>query len=336
MNFERATISCMALGLLFQGCGKDEEKAADKNPISDTKTEVKAPAKVAPAKIVKKENPAPPDDVYEGKARVVNLATIDGKPVSVDVWAKRSFKYAPVKLAENVAFGEATEWFKSPKGSPVTVFQTGTGPDSKEDLGGIFHPQAGEHITAIFYNKEDGKPTSGNYWDTSDDPEKAGTPDAPQAGKGYVILRAGQLTAHKKTLADTVGGWAIRVGDGKGKCLHQRTEDLGYQAAILGGTQPVELDLDPGTQTISIHKRSSYDCSKAGQVYEFNVEVKADKAQFVAVYTVDGKTLKHSAFDMPVNSAKPYGTNKKLKEVKDAERAAKEAAKAAEKEKETK
>ena len=72
-------------------------------------------------------------------------------------------------------------------------------------------------------------------------------------------------------------------------------------------------------------------CTSAAKVYEISLDVKADTAQNVVLYTPDAKTLKHAVYEMPVNTAKPYGTNKKLKEVRDAERAAKKAAKEAEK-----
>ncbi len=255
----------------------------------------------------------------------------DGKPVAIDVWATQSFKYAPVKLAENVAFGEATEWFKSPKGSPVKAFVTGTPPSSEEDVGGMFHPKKGEHITAMLYNDDKGEPTNGNYWETAEEADKSGTPDAPAAGKGYVIIRANQLRPHQDAMKEITGGWAFRVGDGKGNCLHQRSEDMGYQASLLGGTQPVELDLDPGSQTITLHKGTTQGCAAETKVYEFSVDVKADSAHTVVMYTPDVKELKHSVFDSPVNASKPHGTNKKLKEAKDAERAAKKAAKEAEK-----
>ncbi len=323
-----ALTSCLALGLMSLACGKGEE-ASGKDEPSKTPPAAKVdpgPKKAAPPA---KKNEPPPEDVYEGNARLINLMMKDGKPVTVDVWATRSFKYAPVKLAEKIAFGEATKWFKSPKGSPVKAFLTGTGPDTKEHLGGMFHPKKGEHITGVIYNDKSGKPTNGNYWETSEDAKKSDTPDAPPAGKGYVIFRAGQLRPHEKAMTEVTGGWALRVGDGKGNCLHQRVEDMGFQASLLGGTQPIEVDLDPGKQKITFHKGMKKGCAEVEKVYELELEVKADTAQLVLLYTPDIKSLKHGVYDMPVNISKPHGTNKKLKEERDAERAKKKAAKEA-------
>lgn len=334
MRIQRACFSSLlALGLTASACSKEKQRDGDKPAEpSGTAAEGTPTAKVVAAtpNPGDKKKAAPPDELYEGSGRIVNLAMVDGKPVAIDVWATQSFKYAPVKLAENVAFGEATEWFKSPKGSPVKSFVTGTDPGSKEDLGGAFHPKKGEHITTILYNKEDGSSTNGSYWNTSDDASRSSTPDAPPAGKGYVVFRANQLKPHEKAMKEVTGGWALQVGDGKGTCIHQRSQDMGFQASLLGGTQPIEIDLDPGTQKITFHKGISGGCAEESKVYETELEVKADAAQLVVLYTPDAKVLKHSVYDMPVNSAKPAGTNKKLKEEKDAARAAKKAAKEAE------
>ena len=325
-------LGAAVLTLAAQGCGSKENEGADKaTPAAKAEATAETAKATAPATAVKKELPPPPTDVYEGKARVINLAMKDGKPVAIDVWATQSFKYAPVKLAENVAFGEATEWFQSPKGSPVKAFVTGTPPDSKDTLGGMFHPKKGESITAMLYNNADGSATNGNYWDTSDDPTKSDTPDAPPTGKGYVLFRAGQIRPHEKAMTEVTGGWALRVGDGSEKCIPQRVEEMGLSASLLGGTQPIEIDLDPGTHTITFHKGMEKGCTSAAKVYEISLDVKADTAQNVVLYTPDAKTLKHAVYEMPVNTAKPYGTNKKLKEVRDAERAAKKAAKEAQK-----
>ena len=326
----KMVLGTAVLGLVAQGCGSKEKDASnDDKPkeVAKATVDVTAP-KAEIAAPVKKELPAP-TEFYEGKARVINFAMKDGKPVAVDVWAAQSFKYAPVKLAENVAFGEASEWFQSPKNSPVKTVIAGAPHDSKEDLGGPFPPKKGEHITAMIFNKEDGSFTNGNYWETSNDLEKANTPDAPPAGKGYVVLRAGQLSAHKEALTELTGGWALRVGDGKEKCMTQRVEAMGFQASLLGGTQQIEIDLAPGTHTLTFHKGLEKGCTSATKVYELSLDVAADTAQNVVLYTPDAKTLKHAAFSMPVNTAKPFGTNKTLKEAKDAERAAKKAAKEA-------
>tara|TARA_R110002096_G_scaffold292224_1_gene486540 strand:- start:97562 stop:97915 length:354 start_codon:yes stop_codon:yes gene_type:complete len=111
--------------------------------------------------------------------------------------------------------------------------------------------------------------------------------------------------------------------------MTQRVEAMGFQASLLGGTQQIEIDLAPGTHTLTFHKGLEKGCTSATKVYEFYLDVAADTAQNVVLYTPDAKTLKHATFSMPVNAAKPFGTNKTLKEAKDADRAAKKAAKEA-------
>jgi hypothetical protein len=105
---------------------------------------------------------------------------------------------------------------------------------------------------------------------------------------------------------------------------------MGHPPSLLGGTQPVKLDLDPGKNTISFHKSGAEGCTKDGKVYEVQLDVKAGEAQVVVLFTPDMQTIKNIILPTPVNAAKPYGTNKELRAKQSAKRAARKVKKAAE------
>ena len=131
-------------------------------------------------------------------------------------------------------------------------------------------------------------------------------------------------------MATTTGGEAFQVGDGKKSCLPQRVEDNGFPPSRLGGTQPVKLDLAPGTHTISLHKRDAKGCTKASKVYEVTLEVNAGEAQTVVLFTPDSKAIEHIVLSTPVNATNPYGTSKALRDKMSAARKARHAKKEAE------
>ena len=79
-----AGIALMTMAVAAYGCGKEKapEPSEDKGPAT-TAAPVSGTAPTAAAP-VQKELPAPPNDVYEGKARLINLAMKDGKPVVIE------------------------------------------------------------------------------------------------------------------------------------------------------------------------------------------------------------------------------------------------------------
>jgi hypothetical protein len=237
----------------------------------------------------------PPKEETRGAARVINLLLDkDGKPVTFDVWARRSFKYEPVLLAKDVAYGTASAYYGVAKGMSTVVVPAGGGADAKE-ITMLFAPQTAddELSNLVFFDKE---PMA-----TSMAVKPAGqnnAPDAPPPGKGVVYFFAMPLMAHETTLTPAYGGRSFFVGDGTGACVHQRVEDKGFARAILGGTQPVVHDAAPGKVTFTFHQFPGKDCAVESKKFELTVDVVADKGVLVLLHTRDGKTIE--ALQLPL------------------------------------
>ena len=275
-----------------QGC-KDKKKKGEHEGHRMARGDRGAPSGPSGSPSFKPEPPKelPPPDTFVGEVRIINIyAEPGGKTQKVDVWARRSFTNGPAKLVDGLDFGQASPWFKAPKSQSIVIVAAGDGADGKE-LGGVFGPKDGDKITGIFMRDASG-PSTPSYWEASADPATTkDIPPPPAAGKGFVLLRANALMGHEPTLTESVGGRSFYVGDGSGQCLHQRVEDRGFSASILGGTQPVELELPPGAAKITLHKWPSNDGCKSPAVFEFSVDVAADKSTEVLIYTQDGKAL---------------------------------------------
>ena len=103
-----------------------------------------------------------------------------------------------------------------------------------------------------------------------------------------------------ESLTASIGGSSFYVGDGTTTCAHQRVEDQGFQANVLGGTQDVQLELPPGLATISLHPWFSPDDCDQPAVLEFDVDVPADGIVVVLVFSRDGTTIE--TLELPVGS----------------------------------
>lgn len=233
---------------------------------------------------------APPKEAYKGKNRLVNFYVgKDGKTQTVDVWVRRGFKYDPVKLADHVQFGTASTWFGVPEHMAPVALPVGAGPDDK-DISPVAYGKADEVVTGLLMMSNGSVGVSSMY-DVSKDMTQA--PKPPAAGKGLVILYAYPLYELRDAMTPTFGGTSFNVGDGTGACLKQR--DPKMESLALGGTSSYELDLDPGKHTITLHKwpgppKQEDRCKDA--VFTINVDVVADKAQWVFLYSPDqGKSI---------------------------------------------
>jgi hypothetical protein len=237
------------------------------------------------------ELPPPDEATFVGQARVVNLwLDGDGATQEIDVWAQRSFTDGPVLLAEGVAFGEASDYFSAPPGQSIVFTPAGEGNDA-EELGSMFSPEDGQQITAMYSWEEGGAFVPNDY--EHDGSGFQTVEEAPDDGQGLVILRAGQLMAHEASLLEAGLGSSFYVGDSGGTCRTQRVEDQGFTASILGGTQPVYLDLDPGPTTLTLHEWPSVDECASDPLFDLDVDVPDGEATVVYVYTPDGESLEH-------------------------------------------
>jgi hypothetical protein len=237
------------------------------------------------------ELPSPDLSEYEGANRVVNLwVGANGETQVIDVWGRRTFTNGPILLAEGVAFGEASDYFSAPPGYDVAIVGNGAGPDGAE-LAGMFNAVDGEQITVVFTNDdEQGAVVAPNVWERDLD-GRSEPPAPPTPEMGLVYLLAPNTRSFGDTLTASIGSDSFYVGDGAGACRQQRVEDQGFQANVLGGTQSVQLDLPPGSATISLHEWPSLDECAGSTVAEFTVDVTPGQSLMVLVYSPDGETL---------------------------------------------
>ena len=74
------------------------------------------------------ELPPPDPSEYEGANRLVNLwVGPAGETMPIDVWGRRTFTNGPILLAEDVGFGESTDYFSAPPGYSLAVVGAGAG-----------------------------------------------------------------------------------------------------------------------------------------------------------------------------------------------------------------
>jgi hypothetical protein len=267
------------LAVLALGCGKK----ADDNKATGSAT-------VEPAAPVTAEASPPPKDAYKGKNRLLNLYIgKDGKTQPFEVWARRSFKWGPVKLAEAVPFGKASAWFGVPEHMSPVVLPVGAKPDDLE-ISPMAYGKADEVVTGLLMTSG-GVASVTSMYDISKEMSQAPKPSA--AGTGGVILFGDALREYEAAMTEKFGGSSFNVGDGTGACRPQRDPEMVNNA--LGGTSPYSLDLPPGKAKITLHKwpgGSAAERCKSPAVFELEVDVVADKSQWVFLYSPDqGKTL---------------------------------------------
>jgi hypothetical protein len=254
------------------------DQASDASEAADDATTDSVPA----------ELPAPDPSTFEGANRVVNLWVGEaGHTAAIDVWGRRTFTNGPILLAEDIEFGESSDYFAAPTGYSLVVVGSGAGPDG-EELAAMFNAADGEQITLVYTNGDTtGAVDAPNLYESGSDQ----APEPPVAGNGLVVLFAPNVGAFPDELIASVGGDAFYVGDGSAECRTQRIEADGFAASILGGTQRVELELPPGPAAISLHPWLSADECNQPSVHDLTVDVAADRTVMVFVYTRDGTSV---------------------------------------------
>ena len=279
---------------------KEEPKEAQDDSRPEPLPERQEKVVEAPKKEKKEELPEPSE--FQGEARVINLLTQpDGTQLSVDVVAAQSFNARQTTLVEGLAYGEASDWFKMPKGQSVDLYRSGgRGQARKIVWVASLGPKEGERITGLLMH-DGNQITVANYWEQS--PTGSQFVAAPPAGKALVQLRANPLMAHEESLKAKYGGRSYYVGDGSGDCRHQRVMDKGYSMSVLGGTQLTEHDVEPGKQRFAFYKWPSSEKCAGEAVFETEIEVEADKSYMVILHTADGKELQASSFPLKTQEA---------------------------------
>jgi hypothetical protein len=246
------------------------------------------------------ELPAPDGSQYEGANRVVNLwVGPAGETSSIDVWGRRTFTNGPILLVEDLGFGEASGYFSAPPEYNLVIVGAGAGPDADE-LAGLFNTNDDGQVTTIYTNEDaEGLVWAPNLWEAAAD-ETALAPPPPRPGTGLVVLYAANTRAFDESLTASIGGSSFYVGTGGASCARQRIEEQGFQPNVLGGTQDVQLELPPGTATVSLYPWFSPDECDQPAVIDIPVDVPADGIVLVLVYSRDGRTIE--TLQLPVMS----------------------------------
>ena len=234
------------------------------------------------------ELPAPDPSTFEGANRVVNLwIGPDGATTPVDVWGRRTFSNGPILLAADIGFGETSNPAGAPANYELSIVGAGAGPDGVE-LADVINATDGEQVTTVLMNADrNGGSGSVNISERG----AAQAPAPPRDGLGLVRLVAIDLATVSGELLDSIGADSFSIGDGAGTCRPERGRDDDLGAAELLPTGDIELELEPGPATLTLHRLvRPQDCATP-PLLELTVDVEADAVAVVLVYSRDGISI---------------------------------------------
>jgi hypothetical protein len=282
--------------MMAVGCGGDQPEPPDALEVARSLAQAASPATTAgepggTTLVEVDELPSPDPSTFLGASRVVNLwVGPNGATQTVDVWGRRTFTNGPVLLVERLEFGEVSDYFGVPPGYVVEIVGAGAGPDGLP-LGGVLASRDLSRITTVFTNADEaGTPEAWAIFEV-DTTGSFGAPQLPAAGRGLVVLQQANTDAFRTSLESAGVSDSYYVGDGSGACIPQRAEATGQAPAILGGTQPVAYEIEPGGLAFELYPWTDPARCEASPVAEFEVEVAADQAVIGLLYTRDGATL---------------------------------------------
>ena len=286
-----------------------EPSSIEPSSIEPSSTEQAATDSAAPpAATEQPSTPTSPDELlpaadpstYIGTNQVVNLAVMpDGTSPTLDIWAKRSFEYAPILLVEGLEYGEVSPTYGAPDGMSVVAVEAGTGPDA-EPFAGVFSASEEQHYThLVLYDRESATGTGLLLVDT--DPQDPSAFPEVNAGQALVQLYAYQLRLNPLSVGEgfdqRIAGVepSFQIGiEGVAGCAPQpRMTDQGYTPAVLGGTQYVPFDLAPGDTTFTFHGWGSnnQDCADPSVIDPVTVTVADGDRAWVLLHSRDGDTI---------------------------------------------
>ncbi|MGB8859402.1 MAG: hypothetical protein WCC60_09105 [Ilumatobacteraceae bacterium] len=244
--------------------------------------------------------PAADPSTYVGANQVVHLAVLpDGTTPTLDIWAVRSFEYAPILLAEGLEYGEISPVYGAPEGMSVVAVEAGAGPDATP-FAGMFSAGADQHYTHLIVY--DGEAATGTGLLLTD--VAPGDPNAfPAAldGQALVQFYAYQLrlnplsegSGFEQRIAGVEPSFQIGIEGVVGCAPQPRMTDQGYTPAVLGGTQYVPFDVAPGETTFTFHGWGSnnQDCADPSVIDPVTVSVDAGDRAWVLLHSRDGSSI---------------------------------------------
>lgn len=252
--------------------------------------------------------PAADPSTYVGRNRAVNLLVLpDGSTPTVDVWAMRSFQYGPILLAEGLGYGAVSDWYGHPEGMSVIVVESGAGPDA-DPVASLFSAGADQQYTHLVMFDRSSSAAAGFLLEDVDPGNSNQFPEAAPA-TGLVQLYSYQLTLHAlsegesfdQTIAGVPTSWNVGIEGVTGCAPQPRLTDQGFSPAVLGGTQRVPFDLEPGTTNFTFHGWGSdnQDCADPTLFGPIPVTVEAGTRQWVVLHSADGESI--DALVLPID-----------------------------------
>jgi hypothetical protein len=194
------------------------------------------------------------------------------------------------KLA-TVAYGEASDYLDvkalDQDGNWSTTAYVGGSTD--DDNGKIINQtetwKGGEQVTIVFYAQD---PESGNppsfgsdqaFFEKVADEEGGSSGSVPEAqsGKAWIGINASSLQYSVKDAAWQTGA------DGVDGCL-AAVNDTESGKQLVGGTQLVEYQVDPGSLDLSLHPSDPGTCSGTPDIGPVTVDAQAGSRTYVFAY----------------------------------------------------
>jgi hypothetical protein len=295
----RAAIAVIAVMMAVAGCGDDggSEVADTTTAPADSTTTTAAEETTT---TLEETLPEADPSTYIGRNRVVHLLVLpDGSTPTLDVWAARSFEYAPTLLVEGLEYGEVSDWYGRPEHVSVIVVESGAGPDA-ERVADLFSANDGETATHLVMFDRDRDAAAGFLLE-DDIPTSSNTFPEAAPGTGLVQLFAYQLRLNPlsegqsfdQTIAGLPTSFSIGIVGVEGCAPQPRQTDTGGQALTLGGTQRVPFDLQPGTTSFTFHGwgNAFEDCADPTMFGPIDVTVEDGQRAWVLFHSRDGESI---------------------------------------------
>ncbi len=246
------------------------------------------------------ELPDADPSTYIGRNRVVHLLVRpDGSTPTLDIWARRSFEYAPILLVEGLEYGEVSDWYGRPDHMSVVAVESGAGPDA-DSVADLFSANADQTYTHLVMFDRDRDAASGFLLE-DDDPASSNTFPEAEPGAALVQLYAYQLRLNPlsegqsfdQTIAGVPTSFDIGIVGVEGCAPQPRQTDNGFSPMTLGGTQRVPFDLQPGTTSFTFHGWGSdhEDCADPTKFGPVDISVQAGDRAWVLFHSRDGESI---------------------------------------------
>jgi hypothetical protein len=295
MTWLKRSVAICAVVFLLAACGNDDTSAP-----SGTTSTTDSGEQPATTESAGPELPEADPSSYVGENRVVHLAVLpDGSTPVLDVWAVRSFEYAPILLVEGLEYGEVSDWYGRPGGMAVAVVESGAGPDG-DRFAELFSANDDQQYTNVVMWDRERDAASGYLFQDVDPGSDSAFPEGAP-GTALVVLNAYQLRLHPlsegesfdQTIAGVPTSFNVGMVGITGCAPQPRVTDEGFSPSVLGGTQRVMFDLEPGTTSFTFHGWGSdnQDCMDPTLFGPLDVDVSAGDRAWVMLHSADGEDI---------------------------------------------